>query len=393
MDSRKTLVMADFDRVVRAVQEAGGVLPASAEMQPSAAVQPAAAGNASVVVGRVVVAGGETRSLAKTQVWRHVAALDQTIATDDTGERERAEVQVDSTVMHHLSAEVWAGQAKHDSHLRVTTVRSSIVEIAAEIVDVRATEPPALPARGSPKQLSSGDSPPTRLARESEMTTEVLARVLREYSEIRIPRLLRMPTAKSIRITCLGLCMASAAAIAMWPPALGKSAESVSWTSEDRGSQPVAVESTWRPAAQPVAAEPRAAGNDAARQVVARQSEVAAHGADRLADNPPPGAAGAPVDRSGAPSRVAATERVGVRTMELAGSRSAPTGAASAEKPTPAPSGGVSPRAAVDALIAGKQDLALARYRALARSHPSDPVYATAAAILEDAAKRSDDGL
>jgi hypothetical protein len=53
----------------------------------------------------------------------------------------------------------------------------------------------------------------------------------------------------------------------------------------------------------------------------------------------------------------------------------------------------VSPRGAIDALIAGKQDLALSRYRALAKSHPSDPVYATAAEILEDAAKRSEEGL
>jgi hypothetical protein len=42
------------------------------------------------------------------------------------------------------------------------------------------------------------------------------------------------------------------------------------------------------------------------------------------------------------------------------------------------------PREAVDALIAGKQQLAISRYKALAKGNPGDPVYEAAARILEE---------
>lgn len=347
MDPRKTLVIADFDRVVRAVQEAGGLQPSAAGATESSPSPRAPAENvrSSVIVGRTVVAGAESRSLAKTQVWRSAQTLDRTIETDDAGERERAEVTVDTAVMHHLSAEVWAGQVQHSSHLRVTTVKPSLLDVTGELIAVR----------------------------ESEAKTEVLARVIREYSEIRIPRMFRMPSAKAIRVMCLGLCMASAAAIAIWPPAMGRSAASVGWKSDAPGGGPVAVESTWRtatPSAQPEAVSDVASGSEPS----------------------PPSAADRPAGRSNDFVQPSAAGGVANPAAELEAASSRPrTPVASRGKAAPAPAGSVAPRGAVDALIAGQQDLALSRYRALAKSHPSDPVYATAAQILEDAMKRGDE--
>lgn len=61
-----------------------------------------------------------------------------------------------------------------------------------------------------------------------------------------------------------------------------------------------------------------------------------------------------------------------------ADAHTAPTQLAPASGHTP------SARAAVDALIAGRHDVALAGYRALAASHPDQPVYQAAARILAD---------
>jgi hypothetical protein len=48
---------------------------------------------------------------------------------------------------------------------------------------------------------------------------------------------------------------------------------------------------------------------------------------------------------------------------------------------------------AVDALIAGKPHVALARYRALASKNPAQPAYEAAARILAETEQRERDGL
>jgi len=66
-----------------------------------------------------------------------------------------------------------------------------------------------------------------------------------------------------------------------------------------------------------------------------------------------------------------------------------------AASPARGPGSAASPRAALDALIAGDRSLALVRYRALAQHDPGQPAYGAAAAILaeieqRDAASRRD---
>jgi hypothetical protein len=405
MDPRKTVVIANFDEVIRAAREPSSAPPAAAPepgpvpewgvqtlawpsggeakdavpaprerssdiRETLAQATKAAKASPTVLIGRTVVTGSEPRglSMAKTQVWRREVTVSHEIDAVTDGERQRAEVHVDEAVMEHLSAEVWAGQAQQGSHLMVTTVRRSIVDVStSSLVETRRNDP-------QPTIIAKAD----RITRaDSLVKTEVLARAA-DDALVRIPQLVRVPEAKTIRIACLALCIASAGAIAMWPPAVHKASSPAQPTAASVGlgaaaarngqSEPVEVESTWRPRTAPVgAADPR------------REKSVEA---PVVADS----------ERA---QRVAAGEdesKVGPARKQVAAAVKSPgAGAAAGAGKTAPASSSASPRAAIDALISGKQQLALARYRALAKSNPSEPAYEAAARILEDAVSRDAD--
>lgn len=408
MDPRKTVVIANFDDVIRAAREpsssappataserpapipewgvqtlvwpsggeAKGAVPAARERtsdvrETLAQATKAAKASPTVLIGRTVVAGSEPRSLslAKTQVWRREVTVSEDVSDD--GDRQRAQVHVDEAVMEHLSAEVWAGQAQQGSHLMVTTVRRSIVDVStSSLVETRRNDP-------QPTIIAETD----RITRaDSLLRTEVLARVTGDALD-RIPRLVRMPEAKTIRIACLALCIASAGAIAMWPPALHDANGPAQPTAASVGvgaaaarngqSEPVEVESTWRPRTGPIAAadprRERSSENNAAAVAETERAQPAAADVE---------------------SEVSPAQKQVAVAVKSPGSNAG----AGAGKTAPAvASASASPRAAIDALIAGKQQLALARYRALAKSNPSEPAYETAARILEDAVSRDAD--
>jgi hypothetical protein len=375
MDPRKTIVIADFDEVVRSVTDAierdSGVRALGAAVEPTSItqlsqpvacpVEPRANQPApSVIVGRTVVMGevprnisGSVASMSKTHVWRRELSVSE--AEEDA--RTRTRVSVDESVIQHLSAELWAGQAPQGSGMLVTTVRQSIVDVQTTFLQTRHSELPAtvvIPA----DEVARANEAVARL--EHTVKTEVVAKSLARVASgtIRIPRYFQLPPAKTIRIACLALCMLSLGALVLsgrfnlhkpGSPASSAAARTVATVAALSGglTQPVAVESTWRPAhaPQPTASAP-----------TVRDAPAASSHATTLTP---------------APSKHATPGNPGPNK----------TAVVSAE----------SPRAALDALIAGKQDLALARYRALAKNHPSEPAYETTARILEEANRRGRD--
>jgi hypothetical protein len=298
MDPRKTVVIADFEEVMKGVKRAqeervlreerlgAKTLAWSDPADATTSAEPA------VVVSRTLIAGGEPRNLAlaKTQVWRS-----ETTVESQSGPRERARVHVDESVMQHLSAEVWAGQAG-SGRMMLATVRRSVVDLQVEQVEAPRSEP----LIASTAVIATRPTP---------ISTEV-------YDPPRIPRRFQLPSARAIRITCAVVC---AACVAL----LGVSAMR-------GGSSPgTQTANAAKPAADPPAK---------------------------------PAAAIRPTTPAAAP----------------------------ANDTPPAPSvGSASQREAVDALIAGKHALALARYRALARQHPDQPAYQAAARILQEAQQRN----
>lgn len=306
MDPRKTVVIADFEEVMKGVRRTHEEpqLPVARVGAKTVArwngSDGAEAGEPAVVVSRTLIAG-EPRSLAlaKTQVWRSEASVEA-----ESGSRERTRVHVDESVMQHLSAEVWAGQTG-GSRVMLATVRRSVLDLHVEQVDARPTEPLVA-------------SPAVIATRPTPISTEV-------YDPPRIPRRFQLPSASAIRVASMVVCAVSIAILGFsMRGRFGKTGTAV-------------VSAAKQPAANPPASASAAGG----------------------AESP---------TTSAAPANAAA------------GATEAP----------PAPSvSSASQREAVDALIAGKHPLALARYRALARQHPDQPVYAAAARILEEAQQRN----
>jgi hypothetical protein len=361
MDPRKTVVIADFDEIVRAATE-------PSRSPPSAAGVKAAP---TVIIGRTLVAAGEPRSLAslaKTQLWRREMTISAHDSLDNTT-RPRARVQVEESVMQHLSAELWAGQAAQGSHLMVTTVRQSIVDVQATFIETRRSAP-------QPAIIANAEA----FAKTEIVASSKATRDDNDDEPVRIPRRFQLPDAKLVRFACAALCLVSAGAMCLSTTGLlgerkprdsGADPQRRAAAASGEMSAPMEVETTWRPA--------------------------------RTA---PPTAAAVSRDRGGAgqtrsPSRFDAEEAsTDGRTQPASASVAARSSNASASGPaaalranapvakTPTPSS-ASPRAAVDALIAGKRELALARYRALANSTPSEPAYEAAARILADAQQRS----
>jgi hypothetical protein len=283
-----------------------------------------------VVVGRTVIASGEPRSLAlaKTQVWRGELTLHaKTELSEET--RERAQVHVDESVMQHLSAEVWAGQLTQTSRMMVTEVRRSVVDVQASFMETQ------------------------RSTRPTPLTTEV-------FEPVRIPRRLQMPDTKTLRIAGAVMCIVSATIVVAsamsgrrGPAAAPSNALLKPAAVSGEQSQPVDVKSTWR------AEQPKPAARNSAE--------------------PGPMIASA--------TQAPTTEVASYESKQPATAAAKP--AIEATKPTITTTAQASPRTAVDALIAGKRELAVARYRALAKSHPNDPVYEEAARILEEAQQRT----
>lgn len=85
---------------------------------------------------------------------------------------------------------------------------------------------------------------------------------------------------------------------------------------------------------------------------------------------------------SGAPRQPTAHSEVRPQAPQPARPSPAPAVAVAPAQPSAAAPGSVSPRSAVDALIAGQYSTAIERYRALARAHPDQPAYEAAARIL-----------
>jgi hypothetical protein len=408
MDPRKTVVIADFDEVLRAAQTQRPTPPRAASEQPAvprwggqtvgwpsggeakdavreertsevreklSRAAKAAKASPTVLIGRTLVAGGEPRSVPveKTKLWRQE---DVTVREDVAdGERQRAHVHIDEAVMQRLAAEVWAGQASQGSHMLVTTVRRSIMDVSTSVVTQRTSEP-------QPQtQVNSA-----RITRDTSLKAEIVARVTTDDEPIVIPRLIRVPNARTIRITCLALCIASAGAIAIRSPALKQadgasqpaagSVQSGKTAAASDQSRPFQVETTWRPRPAPAAATAPRRERSAETAAVAQSHP-----------SQPPAATGHSTVPDASDLRPARAQ-VAMVGKPASGSGS---GSASGKTAPLVASSGASPRAALDALIAGKQELALARYRALAKSDPSQPAYQAAARILEDAVARDTD--
>lgn len=311
MDPRKTVVIADFEEVMRGVRQANelGQLPAARLGEKTVAQTSGDEGRPptepAVVIGRTLLAGvPRNLALAKTQVWRSQSA------NAESGARERTQVHVAESVMQHLSAEVWAGQAARGARVMMTTVRRSIVDLQPMPVESRRSEPPACEAA-----IAACPTP---------ISTEV-------YDPPKIPRRFQLPNAAGLRIAAIVVCAASIALLAF--STLGNT-----------GSPGTGVVTS--------AAKKSAAAQPPQNTSAASSLQTAAL---------PREASPAPANSSG-----------GANDLPSASSVSS-----------------ASQREAVDALIAGKHPLALARYRALARSHPNEPAYAAAARILEEAQQRN----
>jgi hypothetical protein len=108
----------------------------------------------------------------------------------ESGSRERTQVHVDESVMQHLSAEVWAGQAARGARVMMTTVRRSIVDLQSMPVEPRRSDP-----------LVSAAVIATR---PTPISTEI-------YDPPRIPRRFQLPSASAIRIAAVLVCAASIA--------------------------------------------------------------------------------------------------------------------------------------------------------------------------------------
>jgi hypothetical protein len=358
-DPRKTQVLADFAAVMRGADALHDPRAAAGDVKPA------------VVVGRTVVASGEPRSLAlaKTQVWRSELTLEtKTGASGET--RERAEVHVDESVMQHLLAEVWAGQLAQTSRLMVTEVRRSVVDVQATFVETPRTQP---------------STRPTPIATET-------------YEPVKIPRRFEMPDAKTLRITGGVICVLGAAIVVAAVMSERRDADAASASAllkpaaaSSAQSQPVDVKSTW-PAVQPTGAArkktapARNSAENAPMIAGVPHSASAQHGTEVASNDAEEAATDhAPAEAVHEPS----PNRTPQPPVRAAASTAAALKPAHATTtPTIATTSLMSPRAAVDALIAGKQDLALARYKALAKNNPNDPVYEAAARILEDAQQR-----
>jgi hypothetical protein len=389
MDPRKTVVIADFDEIVRGATEPSRSPPSAAGVQPpvpqwgvqtlawpsggdrentverTSGIRERPKAAPTVIIGRTVIAAGQPRglSLGKTQVWRR----DVTISAEHTAgdaTRPRARVEMDESVMQHLSAELWAGQASQNSHLMVTTVRQSI-DVQATFIETRRSEPQ-----------------PTIVANADVVTkTEVVAGPSEDDDVVQIPRRFRLPDARTIRIACAALCIASLGAVCLAPtgwhaglkPRVSSSDPQPRPAAAVSGemSAPVEVETTWRPARTAPPAAAAAAAADSRDALGARAQDASAAQVRVSARRESPAA----------PTAVAPTRNAAAITSAASGKSATSTSDSSA-----------SPRAAVDALIAGRQDLALARYRALAKSRPTEPAYEAAARILAETKQRESDG-
>jgi hypothetical protein len=388
-DPRKTQVLADFAEVLRGAGGAGGSREAKGALRTPGASQSDA--TPAVVVARTVIASGEPRSLAlaKTQVWRSELTL-ETKTESSNATRERAQVHVDESVMQHLSAEVWAGQLAQTSRMMVTEVRRSVVDVQATFVETQKTQ--RLSATELARDAQVGErSETSSMRQELVVASERALRPTPIATEIceplRIPRRFQAPDAKTLRIAGGVMFILSATIVVtslmsgrrgpdseQSNPLLKPAAEGAAL------GQPVDVKSTW-PAEQP-AQVARGPGESQASESSARDlgvTEVPARGsADGLAAQGTRPEHKPPANR--APELVA--RAVGTPPP-------APKPASESADQTITTTSLASPRAAVDALIAGKQQLAVSRYKALARSNPGNPVYETAARILEETQQRN----
>jgi hypothetical protein len=378
-DPRKTQVLADFAEVLRGAGGSAGPGALRDSRAPSTDATPA------VVVARTVIASGEPRSLAlaKTQVWRSELTLEAKTESPDAT-RERAQVQVDESVMQHLSAEVWAGQLAQASRMMVTEVRRSVVDVQATFVETQKTQRSSVPAPERETRISErSESASVRaeLVVASERSTRPTPIATEIYEPVRIPRSFQLPDARTLRIAGAVTCILGVAIVVTTVMSERRAAEASSRgallkpaAASGAQGQPMEVKSTW-PAEQPAPATRQPTPAVAPPDAMARREE--AEDAPEIAGASKPEREPFAKPPSQAGARAAASPSA------------APRPASGSTNPTITTASPASPRAAVDALIAGKPQLALSRYRALAKSNPNDPVYEAAARILEEAQQRS----
>lgn len=341
MDPRKTVRIADFDRVLR-------------ESRP-------------IIIARRVIAVGtpeRAASLTQTLVWgrgddaksqresspfagrttlndlKAASALslaDELEARVNELSRPRARVGLENQEVQRLAAEVWASQPSiglqtmastwRDQSLDRSTVPQPLPSASDDLAEPALSAPPAL---GSelllPSRLSTDAlSPIGRIFRRLQLQHPNLAQ-----SEIR-PRRLQLPNLRArrgLRIACGALCAFCLA---------------ITWMSI---SGKLDARSASAPAAKPAPAQ----------KAVAKAGPTSAAPSGQAPDDVP----------TPALETVQKPEPI-VRAA-----------------PAPQLPSSVTPRSAVDALMAGKHEIAMKRYRALAQSSPSNPAYEAAARILAE---------
>jgi len=292
--------------------------------------EPPAPARTSVVIGRTVIASGEPRPALATADSRGGSLAKTQIWRTGLGNPPHdssspARSLAETIPTSRHSAELWAAQLPRGPHTMITTLQQPVpVEESAP----GGVEPPQDESQTRPVDWSARAKQAREASAEHDESTEPSERTKRRGLPRPGPRALH-----AIRVAGVVVIVAALGAVAGTlcgaPAAKAPGARAVT---------PAALVET-----------ARSASTDSVR------SAAAAHSGSR---NTGPTAA-EPGDR-------------GIRAAS-----SAPGSGLTA-----------SPRAALDALIAGDRSLALARYRALEQHDPGQPAYGAAATILAEIEQR-----
>lgn len=350
MDPNKTVprhVPADVDRGSRERVDPGGTHTRVWRLAPEDLASNAGAAAATPAPAQEGAKSGTRRAAQQSNAdtREHAAAvvIAQTVmAAEKPRERQTAKTQLwtSGSINSAIEAAKRGGQAIPDARTPAQVWADQASAGAKTLVTSTPTPAPRPilqplpPASGSPA-LSAA---PT-------------AQLRRDESRIWIPRQFWVPTPRVRRALPLALGIAAAGVLVFASTGLF-------------GRQPATPNQVPKAAAAPQApaiagAVPRGASEPRPNREARRQAQAAAE----------PGATG---DQHGVPHAAQPARAAG-----------APPSVSTAS------SSGVTARAAVDALIAGKRKLALQRYEALAQSAPEQPAYAAMVRILSDAERQT----